>query len=153
MLEENYLLLSLLTHLIFTFKIVVHKFNKEVPDNVKEFITRFEHNFETNLKGFQSFLTSIQEIPELEHLKNKLPQIPNNLFQELKTSNFGKLNRNLSDKPEFQLSDYLNVKNSILGLQIPLTFKTYVNFEQNCHEHYDILLGTQVYRQKVGEYY
>ncbi len=52
MVEENYLLLSLLTHLILTFKIVCQKFNKEVPENVKEFINKFEHNFENNLKGF-----------------------------------------------------------------------------------------------------
>lgn len=33
--EEQYLLLSLLTHLIFTFKIVCQKYNKDVPENVK----------------------------------------------------------------------------------------------------------------------
>ena len=75
------------------------------------------------------------------------------MFQELKTSNFGRLNKNLSEKHEFALSDYLNAKNSILGLQIPLQFKTFVNFEQNCHEYYDILIGTQLYREKVGEFY
>jgi len=63
------------------------------------------------------------------------------------------LNKNLSEKQEFALSDYLNPKNTILGLQIPLSFKTYVNFDSNCHDFYDILIGTQLYRQKVGEYY
>lgn len=144
-LEEQYLLLSLLTHLIFTFKIVCQKFNKDVPDNVKDFIARFELNFETNLKGFTHFLASVHTLPDLSHLRPKLPVLPLNLFQELKTSNIGRLNnRNLS--ADFQLSDYLNPRNSILGLQIPLCFKTYVNFEINCHENYDILLGTQIYR-------
>lgn len=98
-------------------------------------------------------LGQIRELDELTHLKAKLPIIPPNLFQEVKTSNFGRLNRNLSDKQDFQVSDYLNPRNSILGLQVPLSFKTYVNFESNCHEYYDLLLGTQLYRQKVGEYY
>jgi hypothetical protein len=81
MIEENYLLLCLLTHLIFTFKIVCQKFNKDVPDNVKDFINRFEHNFETNLKAYSQFLSHIStEIPELAHLQPKLPQIPANLF-------------------------------------------------------------------------
>ena len=40
-----------------------------------------------------------------------------------------------------------------MGLQIPIPFKTFSNFENNCHEFYDILIGTQVYRQKVGEYF
>lgn len=83
---------------------------------------------------------------ELAHLLPKLPQIPVNLYSELKTSNFGRLNKNLSEKQEFLLSDYLNAKNSILGLQIPLAFKTFVNFEQNCHASYDILIGTALYR-------
>ena len=30
-LEEEYLMLCLLTHLIFTFKMVCHKYNKDVP--------------------------------------------------------------------------------------------------------------------------
>ncbi len=102
MIEENYLLLCLLTHLILTFKIVCQKFNKDIPENVKEFINRFEHNFESNLKGFTSLLNSVStQIPELAHLQPKLPSIPTNLFQELKTSNFGRLNRNLSEKTEF----------------------------------------------------
>ena len=92
-------------------------------------------------------------MPELAHLNARLPQIPPNLFQELKTSNFGRLNKNLSDKSEFSLADYLNAKNSIMGLQIPLSFKSYSNFENNCHENYDILIGTQIYRLKVGEFY
>jgi hypothetical protein len=77
------------------------------------------------------------------------------LFQELKTSNIGRLNNiKVSEKEsEFQLKDYLNLKNSILGLMIPLQFKTYVNFDKNCHEYYEILIGTQLYRQKVGLYY
>ena len=62
LIEENYLLLSLLTHLILTFKIVCQKFNKEVPENVKEFISKFERNYETNLKGFQSYLLAISQI-------------------------------------------------------------------------------------------
>lgn len=93
------------------------------------------------------------KVPDLAHLRPKLPTIPANLFQELKTSNFGRLNSNLSDKAEFSLSDYLNAQNSIMGFQIPLPFKTYLNFESACHEHYDLLIGTRLYRQKVGEYY
>jgi hypothetical protein len=63
-----------------TFKIVCQKLNKEVPENIKEFISKFERNYENNLKGFQSYLSAICQISELEHLKHKLPQIPANLF-------------------------------------------------------------------------
>ncbi len=65
----------------------------------------------------------------------------------------GRLSHSLAEKKEFKLSDYLNDKNSIMGLQIPCPFKVYGSFETNCHEHYEILLGTQPYRMKVGEYY
>jgi hypothetical protein len=80
LIEEQYLLLSLLTHLIFTFKIVCHKYNKDVPENVKDFISKFEQNYETNLKSFTTMLGQIREFEELTHLKDKLPIIPPNLF-------------------------------------------------------------------------
>ena len=81
-------------------------------------------------------------MPELEHLSSKIPNIPQNLFQQLKTAGTGRFNRSLQEKQDFALSDYLNNKNSIMGLQIPCPFKIYGNFEIKCHENYEILLGT-----------
>jgi len=74
LIEEQYLLLCLLTHLIFAFKMVCQKFNSDVPSNIKDFINRFEHNFETNLKFFTTYISTLStQIPEFAHLQKKLP--------------------------------------------------------------------------------
>ena len=65
-----------------------------------------------------------------------------NLSSELKNSNLGKLNRNLENKMEFNINDYLNPKNSIMGLQLPLPFKMFESYPSNCHDYYDILIST-----------
>lgn len=42
---------------------------------------------------------------------------------------------------------YLNVKNSLHGVQIPLPFSISDNFGTSaCHKHYDIYAGTKIYR-------
>ena len=42
MIEEQYLMLSLMTHLIFAFKIVTQRFNLQIPTHVKEYALEFE---------------------------------------------------------------------------------------------------------------
>jgi hypothetical protein len=83
---------------------------------------------------------------EFIHLKPKIPIIPVNLVTELKTSNFGKLNKDLMNISEFNLNEYLNYTNTIMGLYLPMPFKLYESFEQNCHQFYEVLLSTKSYR-------
>eukprot|EP00347_Sterkiella_histriomuscorum_P008978 403342997 len=151
--EDIYLITCLITHLIFAIKIVCQRYNTNVPQNFKQFITQIEANFEINYKEYTKLQNQFKGVQELQHLKIKLPQLPLNLHQELKNSNLGSLNRNVNMQNQFILSDYLNQKKSLLGLQIPMPFKVFADYEHKCHDYYELLIGTQIYRQNIGNYY
>jgi hypothetical protein len=52
---------------------------------------------------------------------------------------------------DFKLNVLLNIDVSVNGLKIPIPFKTYAAFHQNCHAHFDFVLCQRPFRDKLGQ--
>ncbi len=52
LIEEEHFLLSLITHLVFTFKQIQKQFSSNIPPMVVDFFRKYEFTFENNFKAF-----------------------------------------------------------------------------------------------------
>jgi hypothetical protein len=59
LIEDQTLLLSLLTHLNYTFKIVCRKRYPVVSEQMVTFFAEFDSKFESNFSQFQTFLSQV----------------------------------------------------------------------------------------------
>lgn len=53
----------------------------------------------------------------------------------------------------FKLNDVLNINVAVKGLKIPIPFRVDPNFHRDCHGHFDVLLVSQAFRDKLGQLY
>ncbi|CDW80632.1 protein kinase domain containing protein [Stylonychia lemnae] len=152
LIEDQYLLLCLISHLIVSIKIVCQRFNQQVPQNFVTFIDQAQKNYDQNLEQLKRFYQKLSNFQELAHLNEKIPKIPNNLSQDVKNSTRNSKFEADQRRNHFILTDLLNTSTSINGLQIPLPFQLYKEYTKNSHDFYELLIGTQKYRNNIEKF-
>ena len=54
---------------------------------------------------------------------------------------------------QVNLKQMLGVNITIVGMKLPIRFKTFIGFSAECHEKFDLMLSWKSYRDKLGQKY
>lgn len=74
LIEEQYLIGSLLLHLIVTFKhVYTSNGNEFLSANIPTFISTLQDTYSQNQKVFSDFIGKSRTFPEFQHLRHKWP--------------------------------------------------------------------------------
>ena len=89
--EDQFLLMSLLTHLNFTYKVMYRIKQGSTPgqgtglDQVAEFIKHFDNTFQRCLLNYDNLIGNVRKINDLANIRAALPTVPLNLAETLTT--------------------------------------------------------------------
>ena len=141
-LDEEYCLLSVITHLIASFKHATNYVSVDVNAAiVLDIIDRFEEKFNKAFHSILDFFDKCAQIKEIQQLSKIIQILPADLIQRIKEI---PILQNQQNK-KFNLLKFLNTKNSICGIKIPLSYGLAV---QDIDLHHMIGIEEQIFNHQ-----
>jgi serine/threonine protein kinase len=118
-LDEEYCLISALTHMFASFKHATNYVSIDVNAGIViKIVENFEGKFEKAYFNVREFFEKCTEINEIQQLSKFIQMLPPDLIDEIR--NIPILQKLQSKK--FNLLKFLNNKNSICGIKLPLSY-------------------------------
>lgn len=120
-LEEEYPLICLITHLYQAFKVTAHI--NQVEYKVEKDMKHLDDKFIQNYASTYLFYHKVIRMPELEDVRPKLPYFPHSLLKHFKLNDF--LNKIELKGEKSEITTFLNPANKICGVELPEGFSSH----------------------------